>query len=264
MKTNGVQSWAYIGALGSAPHHFQQHTQPSRTNLSHSPVLTPACRQQCHVCWQKSSSSLCAGQCNMSFSKINKLFYYDFMCIITHENIIALLTSVAYNKCKFCPLGNLLQFFFTCQFSRDLIYFLFSIQYLSFFPLHKCHSICSSLYLIKLDHIYIVKSLKHTGTARWIKEVTQALKIPFYETSRKSNGNKRQSNHRFCRKCLLWDSRLTTASCLPAKQNGMQLIICWLFSQSGKMQFTFQVVRLWSPSTVIFSLQSLNLSSASL
>lgn len=94
------------------------------------------------------------------------------MCIFTHQNIIALLTSVAYHKCMFCPLSNLLLFFFSslsvlpCQFSRDLIYLPFSIQYLSFFPLLKCHSIYSSLYLIKLDHIYIVKSLKHTGTAR--------------------------------------------------------------------------------------------------
>lgn len=182
------------------------------------------------------------------------------------STIIALLTCVAYHKCKFCPLSNLLLFFFSslsvfpCQYSRDLIYFLFSIQYLSFFPLHKCHSIYSSLYLIKLDHIYIVKSLKHAGTARWIKEVTQALKVTFYETSRKANGNKRQSNHRFCRKWLLWGSRLTTAYCLPAKQNGMQFIICWISCQSDKMQSTFQVVRLWSPSTVTFPLQSLNLS----
>lgn len=211
------------------------------------------------------------GQRNMRFSKINKLFYYNFMCIFTHQNIIALLTSVAYHKCKFCPLSNLLLFFFSslsvlpCQFSRDLIYLLFSIQYLSFFPLLKCHSIYSSLYLIKLDHIYIVKSLKHTGTARWIKEVTKALKITFYETSRKASSNKRQSNHRFCRKWLLWGSRLTTVYCLPAKQNGMQLIICWLFCQSDKMQFIFQVVRLWYPSTVTFPLHSLNLSlSASL
>lgn len=104
-------SLAYFGALGTAPHHFQQYTQPRRTNLSHSPGLTSACRRQCQVCWQKSSSSLCAGQCNMRFSKINKLFYYNFMCIFTHENIIALLTSAAYNKCKFCPLSNLLLFF---------------------------------------------------------------------------------------------------------------------------------------------------------
>lgn len=185
MKTNGVQPWAYFSALGSTPHHFQQNTQPSRTHFSHGPSLTSACRQQWQICWQKSSSYFCVGQCYMRFCKINKLFYYNFMSIFTHQNIIALLISVAYHKGKFCPLSNLLLFFFSslsvfpCQLSRDLIYFLFSIQYLSFFPLHKCHSIYSSLYLIKLDHIYIVKSLKHTGTARWIKEFTQALKIMF-------------------------------------------------------------------------------------
>lgn len=248
--------WALLLTISSS-------TQSPAGPISHSPALISVCRQQWQICWQKSSSYLCVGQGNMRFCKINKLFYYNCMRIFTHQNIIALLTSVAYHKCKFCPLSSLWLFFFSSlsvfpyQFSRDLIYFLFFIQYLSFFPLHRCHSIYSSLYLIKLDHIYIVKSLKHTGTSRWIKEFTQALKITFYETSRKASGNKRQPNHRFRRKWLLWGSRLTTVYCLPAKQNGVQLTICWIFCQLHKMQFTFQVVRQWSPSSL---LQSLNLS----